>query len=317
MSTVIPESESEILRSSTILLIRLEDVQPGPWVKEEVGVLLRRDVTMKVVIEEVLKGEVEQPLNQSFDFKVQQRGTGGYRVTDYYGLWSMVQLTDGVRYVAFCHGLSRDPRILLNQDNCEQLVSPGSALEDTRAAMALEKADSRREVLSAAADTAGKHGEVFARYVAARIKHPLTAVPPSGQRALAVDKAAPPSDSAFESLITLLEASETTDQAREAYLTSIYEEVTMKPGTPGEQVSRLIRALFKLLTTPEAASLHKNIREVYLPNLLGLKVPPLRYPVTQVFQDRNDERLAMLSSLQQAPADQAAPQLIQWLEDWK
>src|SRR6185295_19314504 len=113
MSTVVPESESEILRSSAILLIRLEDIQAGPWVKEEAGGLLRRDVTMKVVIEEILKGEVDQQLNQPFEFKVQQRGTGGFRVMDNHGLWSMIDLKEGIKYVAFCHGPSRDARILL------------------------------------------------------------------------------------------------------------------------------------------------------------------------------------------------------------
>ena len=316
MFTVVPESESEILRSSTILLIRLEDIQLGPWVKEEGDALLRRDVTMKVVIEEVLKGEVEQQLNEPFGFKVKQRGTGGKRVMDYYGLWSTVELTEAIKYVAFCHGASRDARILLNEENCEQLVRPENALEDTRAAMALEKAESTADVPSLATDDASKHGQVFARYVAARIKHPLTAAPPSDQpAALAETDISTLSDAAFESLITLLEAPQTTDEARAAYLTSIYEEVTMKATTTVEQVSRLVRALFRLLMMPEAKSLHKNIKEVYLPNLLGLKNPPLRYSAAEIFQGLNDERLAVLSFLKQVPPDTAAPQLVQWLEE--
>jgi hypothetical protein len=314
MATVIPESESEILRSSTILLIRLEEIQFGPWVKEEGDVLLRRDITMKVIIEEVLKGEVEQQPNQPFEFNVKQRGTGGFRVMDNYGLWSMVELTEGVKYVAFCHGASRDARILLNEENCEQLVSPERALEDTRAAMALEKTVSATDVLSMVANVAN-HGEVFARYVAARVKHPA---PPADQpTTLAAEEVSSSSDEAFESLITLLEAPQTTDQARAAYLTSIHEEVTMNVTTPVERVSRVVRALFKLLTMPEAESLHKDIREVYLPNLLGLKNPPLRYSAAEVFQNQNDERLAVLSSLKQATADEAAPQLVQWLEELK
>jgi hypothetical protein len=312
MAIVIPESESEILRSSTILLIRLEDIRPGPWAKEEVGLLLRRDVTMKVVIEEILKGEVDQQLDQPFEFKVQQRGTGGYRVTDNYGLWSMVALTEGVKYVAFCHGPSRDARILLSEENCEQLVSPERALEDTRTAMALEKADPAADVFSTAANVASQHGEVFARYVAARVKQPV--LPADESARFAADQVPSPSDAAFESLITLLEAPETTDQARASYLTSIYEEVTMKATTTVGQISRLVRALFKLLTMPEAQSLHENIKAVYLPNLLGLKNPPLRYSAADVFQDRNDERLAVLSFLKQAHG--AASQLIQWLEEW-
>lgn len=313
MAIVVPESESEILRSSTILLIRLEDIRPGPWVKEEVDLLLRRDVTMKVVIEEILKGEVDQQLDQPFEFKVHQRGTGGYRVTDNYGLWSMVELTEGVKYVAFCHGPSLDARILLNEENCEQLVSPERALDDTRAAMTLEKADSAADVLSIAANVASRHGEVFARYVAARVKLPV--LPADESARFAALQVPAVSDAAFESLITLLEAPQTTDEARAAFLTSIYEEVTMKATATVEQVSRLVRTLFKLLTMPEVQSLHENIKEVYLPNLLGLKNPPLRYSAAEVFQDRNDERLAVLSFLKQAPG--AASQLIQWLEEGK
>src|SRR5262249_50107810 len=145
------------------------------------------------------------------------------------------------------------------------------------------------------------------------VKHPV--LPADESARLAEAQVPSASDVAFESLITLLEAPQTTDQARAAYLTSLYEEVTMKATTTVEQVSGLIRALFRLLTMPEAESLHENIKEVYLPNLLGLKNPPLRYSTADVFEDRNDERLAVLAFLRQAPGD--VSQLIQWLEEWK
>lgn len=166
-----PQSESEILRASVILLIQLRDVTFGPWVKEPEGDLMARDVTMQVIIEEVLKGKVRQNVGEPFEHKVKQRGTGGFRVMDFYGLWSHVPLADGVRFVAFCRGDSEDATVLITDETCEQLVDPKTALDDTRAALELETQDlSAADVLARAETLKDKRGDFFARYVWARVK---------------------------------------------------------------------------------------------------------------------------------------------------
>jgi hypothetical protein len=82
--------------------------------------------------------------------------------------------------------------------------------------------------------------------------------------------AAPPADQTFEELMRRLEDPRTTPLARESYLRSTYQGLGLMAVPPPEQVERLIQALHRLLLLPEAASLHSNIREVYLPNLLAM-----------------------------------------------
>jgi hypothetical protein len=121
------------------------------------------------------------------------------------------------------------------------------------------------------------------------------------------------SDDAFEALITLLEAPKTAPQARATYLSSIYEDLTMMAAPPRRWVIRLIQAMFKLLSLPEAAPLHNAISEVYLPNLLGLNNPPLRFRAEEIFQSLDDEREA-IRSLRMQPQNESTLRLIQWLE---
>lgn len=326
MAIVDPESESEVLRASVILLIRLQKIRFGQPVKEKASNLLVGVVSMQVVIEEVLKGDVRQKVGEPFQLNVPRRSTESGRVMDNYGLWSMVQLSEGIKYVAFCRGQSDDATLLLTEENCEQLVSPDVALEDTRTALELEKErQSIAGVLVKAARRADKHGDIFARYVAAKTKHnaipPLESVRKSSPLSLSKssqltveDGTSELPDDAFEALITLLEAPKTAAKARATYLSSIYEDLGMMASPPRRWVMRLIQAMFRLLSLPEAASLHNAIRQVYLPNALGLNNPPARFRAEEIFQSADDERAAAARSLRQPPQDESALRLIRWLE---
>jgi len=311
-----PQSESEVLRASVIMLIRLTDISFGPWLKEAEGPLLTRNVTMKITIEEQLKGKVKQNVGEPFDFSVWQRGSGDHVVMGYYGLWSHVRLFDGVKFVAFCQGHSDDATVLLTQDYCEQLLESAAALDDTKAALALETAEiSLQELLAQALNQASQRGDIFARYVSAKTKSEvipaLTEAPSLGT--LSRQPSTPSPDEAFEALLKLLEDPSTTIQARATYLTSMYEGLSMMPAPPRGLVIRLIQALFKLLTMPEAEALHNNIKDVYLSNLLGLKTEPVRYSVSDVFPDP-DQQSAIISSMKQAPPSESGSSLIKWLE---
>ena len=311
-----PQSESEVLRAYVIMLIRLTDLSFSAWVKEPDGPLLTRNVTMNITIEEKLKGKVKQNAGEPFDFSVWQRGSGDSVVMEYYGLWSHVRLADGVRFLAFCQGESDDATVLLTENHCEQLLESDAAVEDTKAALALETAEiSLSELLAQALKQASQRSDIFARYVSAKTKGEvltvLTEAPSS--KMLSSGPSATSPDEAFEGLVKLLEDPSTTLQARATYLTSMYEGLSMMPAPPRELVIRLIQAFFKLLTVPEAQPLHNNIKEVYLPNLLGLKNKPSRYLVSDVFPDP-DQQSATLSSMKQAPPSQTGSVLIKWLE---
>lgn len=270
-----PTSESEILRATAILLLRILGVQPGPWTSEGPG-LLGRDVALRLRIEEILKGEVSQAVQEPFELTVRQRRPEGMRVQDYLGLWSHVALEEGAELLAFCRGVSDDARALLTEEGCEQLLDrPREALEDARAALALEAEGlPALEILARAEDLAGRHGPVFARYVVARSRivpfapafapAPEDTMPMSAMSAMVPE---PPAGEAFEALVRRLEDPRTAPLARDAYLRSIVEELGLTSPPPLARVARLIEALNRLLQMPEAAPLHSTIQEVYLPNL--------------------------------------------------
>lgn len=263
-----PNSESEILRAAAILLVRILDSGPGPWIDQGNG-LQTREVALRLRIEEVLKGEVRQAAGEPFELRVVQRRPSGPRSSDFYGLWSYVPLTGGTELLAFCRGDSDDARVLLAEESCEELWDDPQSLQDTRAALALETADhSPFEILAAAEAQAAERGSIFARYVLAR-SQPAVAGPVEPALAMAPPGLAAPMPDPFEMLVRRIEDPRTPALARDAYLTSILAQANQPA-----QVDRLIEALNRLLLLPEAAPLHPTIREVYLPNLQGMEREP-------------------------------------------
>ena len=291
------QSESEILRAFTILLIHLDDVTFDPWIKEEAGDLMQRNVIMQINIEEVLKGSVEQEVGKPFEHEVQQRGTGDFLVMDYYGLWSHVNIETGARFVAFCNSDVKDARILLSDEYCEQLLDPDVALADTKEALKLLAQDvTTSDVIQTATDLSSQCGEVFGRFIWAVIK----------QEALL-------NSEVFEALMGILEAPQTTFSAREYYLSTVYEVLTMEDPPLRTREIRLIQAMFMLLILPEAQALHANIGEVYLPNLVGLNRESIDYTADEVFADKAEERTNYLTQLQMK-SESFAEALINWLK---
>jgi hypothetical protein len=217
---------------------------------------------------------------------------------DYYGLWSHVPLSAGVRFVAFCRGSSDDATRLLTEANCEQLVDPATALADTKAALDLDaKTPSSADIIASAARLAGQRGDIFARYIWAKVK-------PEAMNSLET----------FEALVRILEDPRTTERARESLLISIYEELGMADPPRRLWEVRLIQAMFRLLTLSAAKSLQATIEEVYLPNMLGLDGESPRYTAGEVFKDQVDARQRILSTLQHGTQSEFMPRLIQWLE---
>ncbi len=271
-----PASDSEVLRSTAILLLQILEVRPGPWTSEGPG-LLGRAVALRLRLEEVLKGEVRQSAGEDFELTVRQRRPEGMRVQDYLGLWSHVALEEGSDLLAFCRGTSDDVRALLTEEGCEQLLDhPREALEDARTALKLEAEGlPPLEILDRAEELAGRHGPVFARYVVARSRivpfAPAFAPVPDEAPAMAAMAPEPAVGEAFEALVRRLEDPRTAPLARDAYLRSLVEELGLMSPPPRARVAHLIEALGRLLEMPEAADLHETIREVYLPNLRRLQ----------------------------------------------
>jgi hypothetical protein len=297
-NSVYEDSVSEVLRSSTILLIRLDEIVYGAWAQEAQGDLMTRQVNMQVTIERILKGDVLQKANEPFGMEVQQRGTGGFRVMDYYGLWSDIDLVEGLRLVAFCSGESEDVKELLTDDNCEQLLDADIALADTEASVELEAQSlSSEELLARAAVLSSQRTDIFGRYVWGKVRN-------DAMNSLDI----------FEATVRILEDPDTTGGARESYLICIYEELGMMDLPDEQREIRLIVSMFRLLVLPEAEFISADIQEVYLPNILGLEDRRPSYSAKEVFEGRESERQSILSHLRSGAMEEPGQRLIQWLE---
>ena len=284
------------LRDSRRLLIRLDQVSAGEWARIS-GSLASRPVTMKVTLEEVLKGKVTQPAGAPFDFSVVQRGTGTRRVMDYYGLWSHVKLEPGVRFVAFSKSASPDVREALAEGACEQLADPAAALEDTRQALALEKAGATPpEILQAAVRGAPERKAVFARYVWDKVR----------QEALG-------SPEMFHTLMEIISGSHTGPEGREAYIDLIYDGLGLIDPPRRDRETEMIRTLFELLVSPQGADLRESLATRHIPNLIGLDNHPA-HSAKEVFKGRPDLPAKAKSVLDAGGFDEPPVKLRRWID---
>jgi hypothetical protein len=294
-------SRSEVLNSSAIFVFRVIAVSFGAWQPEQGG-LQNREVNLTLDIEDSLKGTLLQRKGEPFKLLVRQRGTGSYRVMDYYGLWSHVSLQPDVRFVAFCKGQSNDATVLLTNDQDTRLLDPQNALPDTKAALELEARQApSSEIIQAARNDFRQRRGIFARYIWERTKE------------LALQ-----SPSVFEQVMEVVEDPATTDEARTSLLTCAYEDLSMSPAPSRKMQMLLIRAMFNLLSSPWAKSLQEELAERYLPNMLGLEAGPTRFAAGEIFGDRPAQRQRALTGLRavyKTNPNPAVSRLIEWTED--
>lgn len=251
-----PQSTSEVIRATHIIVVRLEEVELSEWETAPNQVGVERTITADLIIEQILKGEVEQDLDTPIPFTVSQRGPGQMVLMTYLGLWAHVDVVPGVRFLAFCSGETTDVTVLLKEPYCERLVNPDDNLADAELAVELEAQIedlSASDILNKAFEVNAAHKDIFARYVWERIRHEVFQ-----------------SEKLFDELMDLVEASDTNLLARGCYLSAVDESLSVIPETLTTLEHRLIRAMFRLLLLPEASGLHENIRQVYLPNNIGL-----------------------------------------------
>jgi hypothetical protein len=281
-------SISEIVRASLIVLVRLIHVEPGEWVDAEPPARVR-SVVLRCVVEDVLKGEPLQQPGEPFAAVVKQKQTGS-RVMDRLGLWSHRKVEAGTRLLAFCGGASNNLAELFAAESCE-LAVPEEALEDVRAAMAFEHRRERGPQLAEAArPLTRERGAVFARWLWARAD-------PLG------------SPASFEAVMAAAEAADATPAFRSELLRIATVEVLQSP-TAGPRRARLVRALLRVLTLPQAADLHGGIVSRDLPQVIGLGRGRLLRPKSVL---RDPAELAAVQQVLRARPEPEAAELASWL----
>lgn len=289
------DSPSEVLRATHLLVIQIEEARIGDWLPDQGG-LKKRIVELRVRLEHLWKGETSQKPGEFIIISVQQRGTGTYRVSDDYGVWSKVELVPGLRLLAFCRGASKDLAELLQPPQCEQLgAAPAAA--DVRVALDLEMRNLTPAQLLTAAPTLVERGRgILARYVWARVR----------QAVLADQKL-------FEAYTRIIERPAMSAEARDVLLTALYEELGMAAAPPPAGLLLLARAMLGLLSIPQAQPMHANLAEVYLPNHIGLSRGRAQFQAAHVFGADVNAWAAARAALASHPEWDPDGRLSQWL----
>lgn len=246
------DSPSEVLRATHLLVIQIMEARMGEWMPAESG-LKKRLVDLRVRLEHVWQGATRQRPGEEITIQVEQRGTGTYRVSDDYGVWSKVEPGAGLKLLAFCRSASMNLAELLQPAQCEQLAGAAIAA-DVRVALDLEMRKlAPAQILAAAPPLLERGRGVLARYIWARVR----------QAVLADEKL-------FELYAGIIEHPATSAEARDVLLTAVYEELGLAAVPPAGQLQRLARAMLVMLSIPQTQPMHDNLARVYLPNLIGL-----------------------------------------------
>jgi hypothetical protein len=284
---------SEVLRVTHLFVILIEDVLAGVWMDAGDG-LKKRTTRLRIRLESILKGAIDDAPGDVLPLSVEQRGTGTFRVLDDYGVWSKADLSAGRRLVAFCRGTSKSLVALLQPPQCEQLATE-TALPDVRASLDLEaRGLTPPRMLVEAVPLIERHQDVFARYLWSRVRHAVLV-----------------NGTLFELLCQVVERPATSKDARETLVSAVYEDLSLMAAPPPEQMALWARAMLVLLTVPEAEAMHANLAQVYLPNLLGLRRGVIVVTAREVLARTREE---VLAALQAHPALDPENELRRWLE---
>jgi len=296
MATVVPDSRSVILRSTHILLIRIDSSEAGPWQPEPSGNRVRH-VHLLVHLEQILKGEVSQQAGTQLRLEVQQLGRPGTRYYALSGAWTDQPIQSATRLVAFSSSQSTDAANLLVDPSCKQILTAESSLVDVRIAL-----DSERDKLSLtdslrlAEPSAGALNYVFPEYVAARYHGTLFE-----------------NLSAFSSLIRFVQVPALPPVARTPLLDFAVSEYGDARLPSSSARLSLVMALFNLIAMPEAAPLHDNVVGVYLPDVLQWNRVPGELSASQVFEGAPSERARAESIVNGYHGSAAMGKLKDWL----
>jgi hypothetical protein len=295
-----PESDSlsEVRRSSHLFVVTLGERRLGEWAPEPDGTLLARFVELNLELDQTLKGRIDQICGESVAICVRQRGTGSWRVSDDYGVWSKVDLQSGKHLVAFCSSTATDLVELLQPPHCTYLAGE-DVLPDLRTCLDLESRHlPTTELWARVAPLLASRTGILARYLWAC----------TGQAALE-DR------SVFELHMEILERPNTSPEAREVLMMAAYEALSLREAPPPAQLKRLVRAMFVMLTVPEAQRMHENLARVYLPNLIGLSRGHAEVAASMIFAQGSRTKARVHATLVARAALDPDGLLSRWLAE--
>jgi hypothetical protein len=287
-----PASTSEILSATHIFTVAIVGRTEQAWTAGAGGISQRR-VQLQLDLAEVLKGRLNAAAGSKFSLEVVQKGVSPFVQMDYMGLWSHADTDAGVRYLIVAKGSSQSPADLMQEGPIERLF-PAALAADVRAAAAAEQTRDPLRLLQFAGGQSAKLDELFGRYVWARL---MPAFLKQYQ-------------SLLEPVLSLLKDTKANSGFRREIVEGLDDAVT-KLGSPLELIVPVARAYFGLLSRSETESLHDDLVDVHIFNLLFIDEKKPRIDSNRVISNAA-ERRSFASILQNFDTERSS-QLRRWL----
>lgn len=289
--------KSIVLRSTHILLIEVITANAGPWAPSSPG-FKSRSVDLSLRISETLRGKLDPAPGVPVQISITQSDYDGELMMEpLTGAWARVELLPGTALVVFSESNEDRVERILSEPACTQVVSAGPVLTGLRIAAQAEAGHLplARTLALAAPDTA-RLDSTFAEFLWGKY----------GDGAVA-------SQEDFNLLADFSERKGFDAGARQALLKGGYDLVGLHGDAPPERAQRLALAMLRVLLMPEAADLHENLIETYLPNLLGINSGLPHQPAPAVFKGHEADRDRVKAFLRHHGTEANAIPLLDWL----
>ena len=292
-----PESTSEILRATDIILVRLGHLTLGPP-QPGGDFLVVREVHAELNIEQILKGSLPKDRTQVVNLVFSVYANEGSRFTALPGIWSHQTISEGAQFVLFSIAGSNDPAQVLSEPQCFRCETAEEAMPDIgRASLEDTPGLTLAKLVIRSATERASFKSLFARYVAWRLREVVMAN----------------SLEDFDSILAVAESPETNDVFRRILVTEAYDLLMMLDPAPNTMLARLIWGSIRLIATENGEPMRELVLQTLLPNLIGLEGGLVRKHAPDVFAGADVQRREVeeiLSARQEFPG---RDQIIQWL----
>jgi hypothetical protein len=288
---------SLLLRSTHILLIRIESAAVGPWVPAEDGPT-RRTLELHLIIEEVLKGILNDRTDKPVAVKAIQARRLGTRYYALPGVWSEHDVGAGTRLVAFSISSGNTGAEVLSERRLQMLLAPEQSLADV---LLFREVESKHlplvETVGQANGHAGKLGFLFADYIGDRVEQSATLGAPE-----------------LDAIRIHLELPALAPEARSTLIGSVSSLLTASDPVSAAVLERWVTALFHQIAIPGSADAD-NIIQVYLPNFVGITGGVKRKSAKAVFDEYPAERQHAEEILRNYRGPAPVAKLLDWLQE--
>ena len=293
------DSRSLIIRASHIFLLKIEGAEIGQWKVLGNGTK-ERTADLKLRLEQTLKGEVQERPGDNFQLPIKQTGRVVSRFFAVPGVWSDQTIDHGAEHVAFCISTSNSVKEVLKEPALTRIYPAAKALADVRLAMKAQTENlSIARLLRMIAAEKPSLNALFGDYISTRLGEILFANPED-----------------FDVLMGFVEDPQLSAVTRTVLFENIYASIVDATEAPPSFPSRLVVSGCRLLQLPEAATIHSNLLDDYLPSLLGTNEPAPRLTADQVFRNYPLDREKIEKSLAaDSKGGNDTTKILRWLRE--